>query len=69
MKKTPEEYVLDIQEACKELGWSIAICDIDQGVTGLIVGQLEYVQEITEQLVNVEDYEIWDRPDEEVGLH
>lgn len=69
MKKTPEDYVLDIQEACKELGWSIAICDIDQGVTGLIVGQLEYVQEITEQLVNVEDYEIWDRPDEEVGLH
>lgn len=69
MKKTPEEYVLDIQEACKELGWSIAICDIDQGVSGLIVGQLEYVQEVTEQLANIDDYEIWDRPDEEVGLH
>lgn len=65
MKKTPEDYVLDIQEACKELGWSIAICDLELGVQGLIIGQLEYVEEITEQLVNGEEYEIWDRPQNE----
>lgn len=58
MKKTPEQYVVDIQEACEQLGWVIALKDLDK-IKGLIIGQPTHVDDVLEELDDGEAYEIW----------
>jgi len=59
MKKTPEEIVIDIQDACKELGWQIAMNDSSSGISGLIIGQQEYVENVVGQLEDIDEYSIF----------
>lgn len=69
--KTPEELFLQIQEACAELGWLIAMDGADDGViTGIITGQGAFVSEIVEQLETSDNYEIYEHGSQESGgLH
>lgn len=68
--KTPEDYVLDIQEACSHLGWHIGMKDGTKGISGLIVGSLGYLKKTIEQLEDGEEYDIWSKPaSDEDRLH
>lgn len=58
--KTPEEYVNDIKNACEQLGWYIAMNDRKKGISGLVIGRLDYIAIIIDQLENSEDFEIYD---------
>jgi len=72
MKKSPEQLVIDIQEACKELGWYIGMDESSELITGLIIGQQAYVEEIIEQLPNIDNYSIYANEQIEIdnkGLH
>jgi len=60
-KKTPEEIVVDIQKACQELGLHIGLKDQDN-LSGLIIGKIEFIQEVLAQLDDADDYEIWGHP-------
>jgi hypothetical protein len=63
-KKEPEEYIIDIQEACSELGWDICIQDKNK-VQGLVIGAEAYISEVIGQLEDGHDYEIWSYPTED----
>ena len=70
MSKTPEQLVLDIQDACKELGWHIGMDESESGVRGLVIGDFDYVNEIVEQLNEVDNYSIYSNGEEaETDLH
>ncbi len=58
-KKTPEQVVNDIQEACQLLGWHIAMDESKTGVMGLIIGVAPYVESIMENLPDSESYSIY----------
>jgi hypothetical protein len=58
-KKTPEEIVNDIQEACKSLGWAIAMDESKSAISGLVIGQLNYVENVIEQLEDVDNFSIY----------
>jgi len=69
MKKTPEQLIIDIQMACQELGWQIAMENKDR-VNGLLIGNPDYVEETLRELPNGEEYEIWETPmDDSSELH
>lgn len=69
MKKTPEQYIVDIQEACKELGWQIAMKDVER-VSGLVIGNSEYIDETLSSMPDGDQYEVWETPiDEGSELH
>lgn len=57
--KTPEQYVHDIQEACAHLGWCIAMDDSKKEISGLVIGNLDYVNKLLKQIINGEEYDIW----------
>jgi len=59
MTKTPEDLIIDIQAACAELGWCIALKEDEDHVSGLVVGTLDYIKEILTGMEDGEDYEIW----------
>lgn len=59
MKKTPEEIIQDIREACESLGWNIAMNEASNTVYGLIIGQFDYVEEIVEQIHDMDEYSIY----------
>lgn len=61
-EKTPEDYVLDIQEACSHLGWHIGMKDGTKGISGLIVGSFKYLTKTIEQLEDGDEYDIWSKP-------
>jgi len=61
-KKQPEDYIIDIQEACSELGWDICIEDSNK-VQGLVIGSGDYIKSVISQLENGIEYEIWSYPD------
>lgn len=61
---TPEEQVQKIQEACTELEWYIALNDDNDEVKGLIIGNIEYIKNIIEQLDDMDEYQVWGRPNE-----
>jgi predicted sulfurtransferase len=64
-KDTPEDIVNQIQEACKLLGWNIALNESAEGVKGLVIGQAEYVNEVVAQLDDMDDYTMYE-PDIEI---
>lgn len=59
MKKTPEDIVNEIQEACSLLGWHISMNESQDTVRGLIIGQAQYVQEVIAQLEDNEEYSVY----------
>lgn len=59
MKKTPEEIIQDIREACESLGWNIAMNESSNTVRGLVIGQFDYVEEIVEQIQDTDEYSIY----------
>jgi hypothetical protein len=59
MKKTPEQIVHDIQEACKELGWHISMNESSNVIKGLIIGDYDYIEGVVEQLSEMDDYSIY----------
>jgi len=63
VEESPETYVLEIQESCSKLGWCIAMNDRKKGVRGLIIGSPDFINDVTDQLDNGDDYEIWAQPD------
>jgi hypothetical protein len=63
-EKNPEDYILDIQKACAELGWDICIENKD-AVQGLVIGTDNYVTSVVSQLDDGDDYEIWSYPSED----
>lgn len=58
-KKTPEEIVNDIQDCCKQLGWNIAMNESSNIIKGLVIGQLEYVEQVVHSLSDSEEYSIF----------
>lgn len=64
-KDTPEDIVQQIQEACKLLGWNIAMNESNEGVKGLVIGQSEYVNDVVGQLEDFADYTMYE-PDLEI---
>jgi len=58
-KKTPEEIVNDIQEACKLLGWNLAMNESSPGIRGLVIGQPDFVEEVISSLEDSEDFAIY----------
>jgi len=63
--KTPEDYVHDIQEACRQLGWCIAMDESEDEINGLLIGNLDYLQEVVSQLHDSEEYCIGTIPSDE----
>lgn len=58
-RKTAEDIVNDIQKACSLLGWAIAMDDSKDGVSGLVIGRSEFVEEIIDSLDNKDDFSIY----------
>lgn len=59
-EKTPEELVDDIQRACKELGWEIAMDVRNQEISGLVIGQREYIDNVLlGEDINIDNYEYY----------
>ena len=57
--ETSEEIFQKIIEACEKLDWVFAVNAEDNGnVSGLIIGTIDYVTEITDQLEDPEDFPI-----------
>lgn len=70
MKKTPEELVIVIQDACEQLGWHIGMDASQEMLPGIVIGKHEYVLEVVEQLENGDYYEVYSSgKNEDVGLH
>lgn len=69
MKKSPEEIINDIQEACKLLGWQIAMDTSSKMVSGLILGRVDYVEATVGQLQDIDNYEIFEPGNSEEGIH
>ena len=67
--KTPEEFVLDIQESCSKLTWCIAINEKEEGVHGLIIGNAKYIQKIVSQLDDGDEYDVLISPSIAGELH
>jgi hypothetical protein len=59
MKKTPEDLVNEIQEACSRLGWCIAMDDSEDTIVGLVVGKLQYVEEVLSQIEESDKYTVY----------
>lgn len=57
--RTPEQLVDDIQQACKQLGWDIAMDVSSEEISGLIVGQHDYIQEVLSGSCDEDNYEIY----------
>ena len=64
MKKTPEDLIADIKQACDLLGWRVALCETDDEIHGLVVGNMEYIEETVGQLANLDEYTISASDDE-----
>lgn len=69
MKKTPEELINDIQEACKALGWNIGMDSSKKIIKGLIIGENKYVESVITQLQEVDGYEIFAAGNSEPDFH
>lgn len=70
MDRTPEEIIDDIQKACASLGWNVSFDESSPGITGLIIGQPEYVEDVVANLPNGEEYVIYASGSEtDSGLH
>ena len=59
-----EQQIVRIQEACAELGWSIALNDSSSIVEGLVIGTSEFVRSTLNNMVDGELYEVWGSPGE-----
>jgi len=68
-KKTAEELIVEIQTACKKLGWCIAMDESSELVNGLILGQLPYIEKVLGQLDDIEKYSIYANPGDDPDLH
>lgn len=69
MKKTPEELWNTIRDACRELGWSIALDDSNAGISGAIIGRRVYVEEVLQDLPDKDKYVIHSIKQENSSLH
>lgn len=59
-EKTPEELVDDIQRACKELGWEIAMDVRNSEISGLVIGQRDYIDNVLlGEDINIDNYEYY----------
>lgn len=67
--KMAEEQILKIQEACAELGWSIAMNDSNELIRGLIIGVPQYIKKTVDDLEDCEQYSVWEKPDANSNLH
>jgi endonuclease III-like uncharacterized protein len=67
-RKTAEEVVNEIRTACAALGWHIGLDESDETVSGLIIGQEQYVEKVLEQLEDMENYGIFDAGVEDINL-
>lgn len=61
-EKTPEQLVIEIQEACRMLGWNVAFNEGEPGVRGLIIGQDQWVSDLIEELKD--DYSVYTSTDD-----
>lgn len=59
MKKTPEDIINDIRDACESLGWNIAMNESSNTIRGLVIGQFDYVEEVVDQIHDTEEYSIY----------
>lgn len=58
-KLTPEQLVNEIQDCCKQLGWHISMDESSPGVSGLIIGEFEFVNGIVDQLEEQDNFSIY----------
>lgn len=58
-KKSPEELLELIREACTQLGWDIAMDASDQAIDGIVIGRTPYVEDIVNQIETGDAYEIY----------
>lgn len=49
-KRSQLEIITELAELCKELGWVIALPEQEEMVPGLIIGNQDFVEEVTETL-------------------
>ena len=66
--KTPEEIVNDIRTACAALGWAIGMDESDTHVSGLVIGQTNYVEGLLNQIDDMENYGVFDPGATDVSL-
>ena len=66
--QTPENSINQIREACAALNWQITMNDSENIITGLIIGEEEYVTGVLEQLVEIDDYSIYTSGEVDTGL-
>ena len=59
VKKSPEELVNDIQEACSQLGWCIGLDESSSTVQGLVIGKLPFVEEVVGNLPDGDAYTVY----------
>lgn len=69
--ETPEASFVELTNACAELGWVLAMSQTDNGdISGVIVGTIEYVTEILNQVDDPDSYEIYEHgPSTEKEYH
>ena len=59
MKKSPEDLVNEIQEACSQLGWCIGMDESKSSIKGLVIGQQSFVEDVVNSLSDSDAYSIY----------